>query len=308
MSSKNDDLGIALFGLGFGVYGFFWGFKRLRRKRLIENIPTSKIRSLALGLVELIGHAQTPSLLSSPLTKTPCVYYRYLIERYQQSGRSSRWVKVAAGSSKGVAFWLKDETAAILVFPAGAEIEVTCSYKFTSGWQKPIPADLKLALSDFGIAGRGLFGDRALRFSEWLIRPGEEVYVLGTAKQTRDEIPDNKQSLNDRLREIKKNPKKMSAADTNQDGAISQEEWDDFVGKIETELTLEQIKNSNPRSNSDIVVAKGDAQRVFIISNKSQKVLTSYLGFQAVLGVYLGPLLALTCLWYLIWRIGALGF
>ena len=38
-------------GLVFFLKGFGW----LKRKRLIENIPTSTIRSLAMGLVEIYG-------------------------------------------------------------------------------------------------------------------------------------------------------------------------------------------------------------------------------------------------------------
>ncbi len=45
MSSKSDDLILAGLGFGFGIYGFFWGFKRLRRKRLVENIPISRIKT-----------------------------------------------------------------------------------------------------------------------------------------------------------------------------------------------------------------------------------------------------------------------
>ena len=42
-----------------GSMGLFWySWKAQQRKRLIESIPTSPIRSLALGLVEISGRAQ----------------------------------------------------------------------------------------------------------------------------------------------------------------------------------------------------------------------------------------------------------
>jgi len=37
------DIGYTVVGFGFGI--LFLGFKRLRRKRLIENIPTSSVLS-----------------------------------------------------------------------------------------------------------------------------------------------------------------------------------------------------------------------------------------------------------------------
>ncbi|HNV24299.1 MAG TPA: hypothetical protein PKH98_05360, partial [Candidatus Omnitrophota bacterium] len=92
---EDRSIGTALFLFGVGVFIFFGGFQSLRRKRKIENIPTSTIRGLALGLVELVGKAKKNKILhKSPLTKTDCDFYRYQIERYQSSGKSSRWVTI----------------------------------------------------------------------------------------------------------------------------------------------------------------------------------------------------------------------
>ncbi len=76
--SDNRDIGCAIICFCFGVWSFFDGFKRLREKRLVENIPTSTVRGLAMGLVELGGKAENTALLKSPLTKTECVLYQYL--------------------------------------------------------------------------------------------------------------------------------------------------------------------------------------------------------------------------------------
>ena len=123
----------AIFLVG-GLIGFFWGFMRLRRKRLIENIPTSTIRGMALGLVELIGRAKKDKPLISPLSLTPCVLYRYTVERYEKRGRHSSWVTVAKGSTFYCPFWIDDDTGKVLVFPQGAELILPIHYQFTSGW------------------------------------------------------------------------------------------------------------------------------------------------------------------------------
>jgi len=57
---------IVLFFLGLFIS--YIGFVKLRQKRQIENTPTSKIRSLAVGMVEIYGKATSitgPSMAPS---------------------------------------------------------------------------------------------------------------------------------------------------------------------------------------------------------------------------------------------------
>ena len=58
-----------------GLYFFFAGFRLLARKRLLLTTPTSKIRSAALGLVEVNGVADGPYTISAPITGKPCFLY-----------------------------------------------------------------------------------------------------------------------------------------------------------------------------------------------------------------------------------------
>ncbi|MDI6735416.1 MAG: hypothetical protein QME42_04345 [bacterium] len=60
---------------------FFYGFFKLKKKRLIEDIPTSKIRSVAMGFAEIKGKARQKIPLKSPLTSADCVYYKFLVEK-----------------------------------------------------------------------------------------------------------------------------------------------------------------------------------------------------------------------------------
>ncbi len=46
-----------------GLYFFFFGFHLLARKRLLLATPSSKIRSAALGPVEVNGEAAGPCML-----------------------------------------------------------------------------------------------------------------------------------------------------------------------------------------------------------------------------------------------------
>ncbi|MFT5889227.1 MAG: hypothetical protein ACI9BO_002053 [Zhongshania sp.] len=71
----------------------YLSIKRLIAARIIEDAPMSKIRSAHQGYVELMGFTQlgTEEPLLSPLSQTPCLWYRYKIERYQSSGKNSQW-------------------------------------------------------------------------------------------------------------------------------------------------------------------------------------------------------------------------
>lgn len=71
-----------LFALG--IFTFFKGFQWFRLKRLIEDIPTSKIRSIAMGLVEIAGRAlpYKDEILISPITKQKCLFYMFVVEGY----------------------------------------------------------------------------------------------------------------------------------------------------------------------------------------------------------------------------------
>jgi hypothetical protein len=59
---------LALLG-GGGLIVF--GFIVLRRKRLLENLPTSRIRSVAMGFAELAGRARNRSPLVAPFSGIP---------------------------------------------------------------------------------------------------------------------------------------------------------------------------------------------------------------------------------------------
>ena len=113
----------------FGICLFFQGFVTLNRKRLIQNIPTSKINGLALGLVEVIGRAIsiTPKPLRSLYAKADCVFYRYKVEQFVRTQRSAHWQTISEGSS-GLPFYVDDGTGKVLVDPNEARINLEPRY------------------------------------------------------------------------------------------------------------------------------------------------------------------------------------
>jgi hypothetical protein len=113
----------ATLGMIGGLVLFYRGFRILQRKRLILNIPTSKIRSASLGLVEVSGLAIGPYTIPAPLTGKACYYYRSIGWELQKSGNNDEWKKVA-DESLHVPFYLDDGTGLLMVNPQGAETDL----------------------------------------------------------------------------------------------------------------------------------------------------------------------------------------
>lgn len=258
MNSNNKDIFNAVFFLGTGIWSFFWGFMRLRRKRLIENIPTSSIRGLAIGLVELIGKTEKTKPLTTPFTGTECVFYRYTVERYEKRGKSSSWVSIAQGNSFYCPFWLNDGTGKILVFPQQAELLLPVDYEFKTGFGSPLPLNLAEFMEKQGLQYKGILDNHTLRFREWYIEPEQTVYVLGTAKKNHDN------------------------------------------GE---EISVRELKIKQTDEDIDVIISKGDCEKVFIISDQGQKEILAKLSWQALLGIWGGATLAVIMLCYILFRI-----
>lgn len=208
----SDDIGAALLGLGLGTFGFFRGFRHLRNKRLVENIPTSRCRSVAMGLCEIAGRAAGAATIPSFIGQIPSYVTKIEIERYQKSGKSSRWVTVHK-EQLGIPFYVEDDTGRVKVDPAGAELDIRADIeKFKSqgdgilaalnkafeidlgkllgkqdrpAHQVRVPvANLEASFRSF-CNSRGVGFRGPIRFSEWNLSPGDPVYVLGTADEYR---------------------------------------------------------------------------------------------------------------------------
>ena len=168
-------------GLGLAIYGFMLN----HRKSLIESIPTSPIRSLAVGLVEVSGRAQPErELLRAPFSGLPCVFFTYHVEARRESRNGTRWETIAKGTS-AEPFFVQDETGKVLVVPFDAQLILPDKRTTRNNWFGTLPEQTLQGLSRLGITVDGWFGEKTLRCSEASILPEETVYVLGTAQEHR---------------------------------------------------------------------------------------------------------------------------
>jgi Zn-finger nucleic acid-binding protein len=168
-------------GLGLSIYGLIVN----HRKALIESIPTSPIRSLAVGLVEVSGRAQPErELLRAPFTGMPCVFFSYTVEERHESRNGTKWETIARGTSEAP-FFVQDLTGKVLVVPFDAQLMLPDNRTTRSNWSGTLPAETIRGLLTLGIPVDGWFGEKTIRCSEASILPEETVYVLGTAQENK---------------------------------------------------------------------------------------------------------------------------
>lgn len=177
---SSDDAWIAA-GVGAcaGLYLFLRGFYLLNRKHLILNTPASKVRSAALGLVEVNGLAVGPYTISAPVTGRTCYCYRTVAWQLKQRGKHREWVKVAE-ESLHVPFYLDDNTGRLLVNPQNAELEIhrdfaeEFSNSLFSGKNR-VPDGVTRFLTRHGVDP-----DKKVKIEEYCIKPKNALFILGT--------------------------------------------------------------------------------------------------------------------------------
>jgi hypothetical protein len=245
---------------------FASGFRDFRLKRLIQNTPTSRIRSMAMGLAEVNGAIECRSMVSAPFTGRPCaVWYVDVSVR----SRRNHWSVVHRATS-GHPFFLRDETGVALVYPRGADCKVNFAVEEVCAG---------IALPDLYARYLATLGPRRymwrlgmLRFRERVLEEGQRVYVLGTVA-----------------------PHAQAHTVSVSDEALVAEE-------DEMEATgTDEWRGRRVRSRDREVVAvmrRGEHERAFIISQDSERSLTAGLGLKAAAKLIGGPILTLLGLAY----------
>lgn len=112
-----------MIGMIGGLWFFFKGFRVMREYKVLEDTPRMPIRSVPMGFVHIRGKAESPQLLASPLTKTPCCFYKVEIDQWKSSGKSHEWVRICTDFD-GYQFHLRDDTGAILIDAHSAEYDL----------------------------------------------------------------------------------------------------------------------------------------------------------------------------------------
>ena len=277
---------LAVVACGFGLY---IGFVSLHRYRLIEDVPTAKIRSAHQGYVELIGQAvmMEGEPIVAPLSQTQCCWYSFRIER--RSGK--HWNTVESGTSDNL-FVLRDDTGDCVVDPEGAEIDTVHSQSWFGSGYDAIPGGRHVRSYDGSRhASAGLFSNLTLqlgvgdhRYSEKVILDGDPLYAIGWFRTLDDSHRAETEDVLTReiLRQWKRQPKTLlERFDQDRDGQVDQGEWE-HARRAASARAREELAGA--ASNSHAHTLSRPSKRQFIISNRMQDALVSRFKWRATLG------------------------
>lgn len=281
-------LGTAL-ALAASLACFVMAFLWLRKARLIEDTPTSRIRSAAQGYVELEGLAHLlpgPDIVS-PLTGTRCCWWRYRVQKRERQWidgrRQDRWRTIESATSDDL-FMLADQTGDCVVDPAGAKVYPSLQRRWRGHGRRPLHVPEKTPWLQFG----------DYRYEEALIGAGDPVHALGWFR-TQSGTPtfDESADLTALLREWKRDQATLlERFDADGDGRIDLQEWE-----AARRAALEQVRRAHVEHAVDPdvhVLCRPRDRRPFVLSTLPQEQLARRYRLGA-LGLLICSLISGTC-------------
>lgn len=256
------------------VPSFFGGFWYLRKARLMEDTPTSRIRSAAQGYVELAGIGRLipgPEIVS-PLTSIPCLWWHYRIERKVTTGtgknRRTHWQTIASHSSTCL-FELDDDTGKVVVDPDGAKVvavETDRWYGHSPRWSGPPKTGVF----------RSMTGNH--RFTEERLGRNKPIYGLGwfkTVGGAGDDF-DSNEEMRQKLAAWKQDRAALlERFDADGDGDINMDEWDAARVAAEKEVREEQLERALKPGVNVFCLPPKHHESLFLLSAVPQEKLIS---------------------------------
>ena len=170
-------------------------FRDGRRRRLIDNLPTSKTSGIFIGFVELKGTAESANPLTSYLAGAQCVHYAWTVEEHWSrtvvttetdskgntrtvTRHESGWTRVDDGGET-IPFYLQDDCGVVLVRPDGAKMEPATIFDETC-------TPLSALYYGKGPATAIADSDHRRRFVEVAIPVKANLYIVGQARERKD--------------------------------------------------------------------------------------------------------------------------
>ncbi len=262
--------------VGIVCYGLF--FYYLKRSRLIEDTPTSKIRSAAQGYVELIGAVSVGEAgeLTAPLSGMPCVWFDYKVQRYRESGKNGHWHTIDKGTSSHW-FRIDDKTGNCVIDPQGANVITEHSRTWYGNSQTP-NQDINSNNAILSALQR-----RRFRYIEKFIYIHDIIYALGHFQSLGGgrHIPSNHKMTGEVIRQWKKKYDWiLEKFDKDGNGEIDLQEWEQ-VRKAASQEADKRRDDMSKMPAMHILGKTPNKQYPFILSTHSQKTLAKRFRYYA---------------------------
>lgn len=183
-----------------------WGFYRVRKAKMVADIPRIPIRSVALGMVTIKGKVEPDQMVPAPVSGRPCCFFKVRIEEWDKD--KNDWMPKVVDYD-GPQFFLADETGRVLIDahyveglefdPPRTAVRVVDSEIPAGAAVPPAPSDSELmqyvstktAFDQRGEKATGLQdagvppvpAEGRYQLTEWLVLPGQEYQVTGTCAE-----------------------------------------------------------------------------------------------------------------------------
>ncbi|HZU44132.1 MAG TPA: hypothetical protein VE994_15760 [Terriglobales bacterium] len=340
LSSSSDDEGkfylAVTVGFFFGLITFFKGFRAYRRYRLICDVPQIPIRSVPMGLVKVRGKARGAQVISSPVSRTPCLFYKVDIERWKSDQHGGSWSHYATDAD-GENFYLEDATGKVIIDAHGCDYDLQETSKRELATSAGEP-ELRTYIQSAGAKRFTHFAEKMMSrvpngkidpdksaqlqmmkdslhlFNEQTaVNPGHmpnflPMMMAFAAQQKLDpKYEPQRQAALAHLQELQASGKPIGGFQPEQGRFLLREYC--ILPDHEYEVTGTCVENPTPSDAHDRnLITKGENEATFLISWRNEKDLESTLGKKAALMIFGGAGLSVVCLTILLAKFGLLRF
>jgi hypothetical protein len=236
---------------------------KFRQARIIEDTPTAKVRSAAQGFTELEGRALYPNgnPLISPLSQSPCAWFRFKVSKRQRSGKNTYWRAINSGQSP-LPLMLADTTGTCLIHTGSASVDT----HIKKSWYGHTPMPHGKVDSLIGLLMSGDY-----RYEEELILEHTPLYALGSFRTIRG---DDHFQIDKTMAEVISKWKQdyaqlVSRFDRNADGKLDEKEWQ--LVRLAAHLEAEQIQQNLQNQAQLHIMEKPSDGAPFIVSTREQQ-------------------------------------
>ena len=174
-------------GFALGAHLFRRGLVGFRDVVAVENTPTARVSSAAMGLVELEGRVASDRPVAAGVSGLPSAGWDVVVECRYDDRDHAEWRHVAArygGTMDAVD--LEDDSGRVPIWLKDAELLLR-SQEWQNDQGAALPPAGAALVASMGLAWQG---PQRLRVRETRLEVGAPLYVLGTLAERRD-LPDD---------------------------------------------------------------------------------------------------------------------
>ena len=248
---------ILLFGIGpqYYSYALMAAFlyyiavfiKYFRFKSYIEDIPTSSVKSISVGLREITGSVLETNSIPSLISGTKCVFFRYYKYKRMNTDNGKKWKLDEIGEYLPERFYVQDNGFIMEVDTKNAIMDLNNTQKYVTPYYL-----MKSAIRNPDIY-----------YIEQSIPVFSDVYIMGSVVSK-----DSREAFSRYLKNRKSDKDFMKQFDEDNNNEIDINEWENAKAVIASEFEAIQ---DNKLQNELLRITKTDDDKIMFISDRSEK-------------------------------------